>query len=133
MQFFRAVRGFGPKNLDSERSSAWNGFKTSVYLGAKQLRGSMTAPCAPSRGKSMTFQVSFLPKHLVRVGAVIVFAIGASACSSVPNWVDPTNWIGGSDDQPAPDQSAQAPDSGQTPDLSTIPDKPNAPSTTDDQ
>ncbi len=81
----------------------------------------------------MTFQVSFLPKHLVRVGAVIIFAIGASACSSVPNWVDPTNWIGGSDDQPAPDQTEQAPDGGQTPDLSTIPDKPNAPSTADEQ
>ena len=92
----------------------------------------------------MTFQVALLPRHLLRAGIVAFVAIGASGCSSVPNWVDPTNWIGGSDDQTAtPDQTAQTPDAqapdaqtsdnGQTPDLSTIPDKPNAPSTADEQ
>jgi len=86
------------------------------------------------RGNSMTFQFALLPKHLLRVGIVAIATIGASACSTVPNWVDPTNWIGGSDDQTAPpDPSDQASDNGQTPDLSTIPDKPGAPSTADEQ
>ncbi len=88
--------------------------------------------------------VAFLPKYVARVSAVLVVAVGASACSTLPNWVDPTNWIGG-DDTPndqAPsgqasngpaDQGAQTADNATTPDLSTIPDKPQAPSTADEQ
>jgi outer membrane protein OmpA-like peptidoglycan-associated protein len=71
--------------------------------------------------------------------------MGASACSTVPDWVDPTTWVGGNDDQttsapadqgtaaPANGGTAQTADNTQTPDLSTIPDKPATPSTSDEQ
>jgi outer membrane protein OmpA-like peptidoglycan-associated protein len=72
-------------------------------------------------------------KSIARLTAVIVVAAGASACSSVPDWVDPTTWIG--DSQSASDSDAQTTDNGdaQTPDLASIPDKPDAPSTADER
>lgn len=88
---------------------------------------------------------SDLPKKLfIRLGAVLVLAFGASACSSVPDWVDPTTWIGGDNSQASAPPPAQTADNGngqastdngngQTPDLSTIPEKPEAPSNADEQ
>jgi outer membrane protein OmpA-like peptidoglycan-associated protein len=91
-----------------------------------------------------------ISKHLLRLSAVLVVAVGASACSSIPDWVDPTTW--GSDQQasvPPEDQSgnqtatdqngegktvAEASDTGATyPTLADMPD--HAPQTTssDDQ
>ncbi|HEY8698787.1 MAG TPA: OmpA family protein [Rhizomicrobium sp.] len=91
-----------------------------------------------------------ISKHLLRLSAVLVVAVGASACSSIPDWVDPTTW--GSDQQasvPSEDQSgnqtatdqngegktvAEASDTGATyPTLADTPD--HAPQTTssDDQ
>jgi outer membrane protein OmpA-like peptidoglycan-associated protein len=69
-----------------------------------------------------------------RVGVVAMVAMGASACSSVPDWVDPTTWVGGgsSSNTPAPDPDADVP-SGESPDLASIPDRPNAPSTATQQ
>jgi outer membrane protein OmpA-like peptidoglycan-associated protein len=83
----------------------------------------------------MSSKADSLPKHVVRLGAVILVAAGASACSSVPDWVDPTTWVGGSDNQQSSsaDTASQSADNGQTPDLSTVPDKPNTPSSADDQ
>jgi outer membrane protein OmpA-like peptidoglycan-associated protein len=75
----------------------------------------------------MTLELG-LPKSLARFATIALVAIGASACSSVPNWADPTNWMGGSD------QTADAtPSNAQTPDLAGIPDKPVAPSTKDER
>ena len=83
----------------------------------------------------MTPKALTLSKYIARASVVLVVAMGASACSSTPDWVDPTTWIGGSDsDQasmPADQQTADA--NTQTPDLSTIPDKPQTPSTADEQ
>ncbi len=83
----------------------------------------------------MTFRPESVSRVLLRLGAVLMVAAGASGCSSIPDWADPTGWIGGGNtqesSQPA-DQSTTA-DNGQTPDLSTIPDKPAAPSTADEQ
>lgn len=82
----------------------------------------------------MTFNAVIFSKHLVRAGALLLVAAGASACSTVPDWVDPTTWIGGSDEATAPDQTADnGTNNGQTPDLSTIPEKPQTPSTADEQ
>jgi len=66
---------------------------------------------------------SGVTKSLLRVAAVLLIGVGLSACSTVPNWVDPTTWMG----PDAPDQ-AQA-DNGQYPDLANMPDKPKTPST----
>jgi flagellar motor protein MotB len=91
------------------------------------------------RGYAMITKVESLSKYLVRTGAVLVVAMGASACSTVPDWVDPTTWIGGdsdtADQTAPPDQTADNSQAAnaQTPDLSTIPDKPQAPSTSDEQ
>ena len=77
-----------------------------------------------------------LSKHILRASAVLVVAMGASACSTVPDWVDPTTWIGGDSDQTATapeDPGQQTADNAQTPDLSTIPDKPQTQSTADEQ
>lgn len=69
-------------------------------------------------------------KICARLGVVTMVALGASACSSIPDWVDPTTWVGGSDNSqtalPDPDADAQA---GESPDLAAIPDRP-APSST---
>ncbi len=64
---------------------------------------------------------------LWRLAAVLAVAMGASACSSVPDWVDPTTWMG---DSTPPAQGA---DDGQTPDLADLPAKPTPQSTPDDQ
>jgi outer membrane protein OmpA-like peptidoglycan-associated protein len=77
----------------------------------------------------MTFELG-LPKTFVRFAAIAFVAVGASACSSVPNWVDPTNWIGGSD-QSASDTSSQS--NAPMPDIASIPDKPVPPSTVDER
>lgn len=69
-------------------------------------------------------------KICARLGVVTMVALGASACSSIPDWVDPTTWVGGGDNSqtalPDPDADAQA---GESPDLAAIPDRP-APSST---
>ncbi|MBV9332229.1 MAG: OmpA family protein [Alphaproteobacteria bacterium] len=62
-----------------------------------------------------------MTKLLLRLSAVLALSLGASACSSVPGWVDPTTWMA--------DSSS---DSGQPPDLADIPAKPEA-SGADDQ
>jgi outer membrane protein OmpA-like peptidoglycan-associated protein len=71
-------------------------------------------------------------KLCARLGVVALVALGTTACSSIPDWVDPTTWVGGGDDSrtalPSQDQDADA-QSGETPDLAAIPDKPEAPST----
>ncbi len=60
-----------------------------------------------------------------RLAVVAMVGFGASACSSIPDWVDPTNWIGGpSDAQASP---------GETPDLATLPDRPTPTSTAAEQ
>ncbi len=74
-----------------------------------------------------------MKKGFLRITAVAAIAIGASACSSlpeapsVPDWVDPTTWFG--DDSP----STAATDNGQTPDLAGLPDKPNPETKPDEQ
>jgi outer membrane protein OmpA-like peptidoglycan-associated protein len=68
---------------------------------------------------SMTLGVRKM--KLLGVAAVALLAMSASGCSSlptVPDWVDPTTWFGGSD-EPA--------DNSQTPDLASVPDKPATP------
>ena len=37
-------------------------------------------------------------KLCARLGVVALVALGTTACSSVPDWVDPTTWVGGGDD-----------------------------------
>jgi outer membrane protein OmpA-like peptidoglycan-associated protein len=60
-----------------------------------------------------------------RLAVVAMIGFGASACSSIPDWVDPTNWIGGpSDTEASP---------GETPDLATLPDRPTPTSTAEEQ
>jgi len=69
-------------------------------------------------------------KFCVRAAVIGIVAVGASACSSVPDWVDPTTWVGGSDGPPP--EISQDNSTGETPDLASIPDRPAA-STTDAQ
>ena len=72
----------------------------------------------------MTPKALTLSKYVARASVVLVVAMGASACSSVPDWVDPTTWVGGSDSDTGqagmpPDQGQQTADANmQTPDLS---------------
>lgn len=68
-------------------------------------------------------------KTFARAAAIAVVAVGASACSSMPDWADPTGWIGGSDKTAADTTGTTAP----TPDLAAIPDKPAPPSTADER
>jgi outer membrane protein OmpA-like peptidoglycan-associated protein len=84
----------------------------------------------------MTPKALTLSKYIARASVVLVVAMGASACSSVPDWANPGEWVGGSDSTdpattPADQQTAD--NNTQTPDLSAIPDKPQAPSTADEQ
>jgi outer membrane protein OmpA-like peptidoglycan-associated protein len=65
-----------------------------------------------------------MSKMLPRLAAILAVGLGASACSSVPNWVDPTTWFDGS--------PQTTDDGGQAPDLADIPNKPRA-STPDEQ
>ena len=82
----------------------------------------------------MTPKALTLSKYIARASVVLVVAMGASACSSVPDWVDPTTWVGDSDDQPAAPADQQTADANTTtPDLSAIPSKPQTPSTADEQ
>lgn len=75
---------------------------------------------------------------LARAATTILMAAGLSACSSIPDWVDPTTWFGSSD-QTASDESSANPDAtppanaAQTPDIAGIPAKPAPPSTPDEQ
>jgi len=88
-------------------------------------------------------------KFVARLVAPILFATALNACSSIPDWVDPTTWVGG-DSQASSDQTGGAaadetattgqqaasnPSSaaGQTPDIAAIPPKPAPPSTADEQ
>jgi outer membrane protein OmpA-like peptidoglycan-associated protein len=75
-------------------------------------------------------------KFCARLGLVAMVTVGTAGCSSVPDWVDPTTWVGGGDDSqtalPSQEQDADA-QSGETPDLAAIPDKPAAPSTPEQQ
>jgi flagellar motor protein MotB len=81
----------------------------------------------------MTSKSRAVTQYVVRFGAVVIIAAGASACSTVAK-MDPTGWIGGDDQaQTADNQDQTTADNGQSPDLSTIPAKPNATSTPDDQ
>lgn len=57
-------------------------------------------------------------RALTRVAAVMLVGAGLCACSTVPNWVDPTTWMG----PDVPDQAQTA--NGQYPDLSKIPAAP---------
>jgi outer membrane protein OmpA-like peptidoglycan-associated protein len=67
-----------------------------------------------------------ITKVCARFGVVAMIGFGASACSSVPDWADPSSWLGG--DSPS-GVDAQP---GESPDLASIPDRP-APSTTDEE
>jgi ribonuclease E len=70
---------------------------------------------------------------LARFAAPVLLASALGACSSIPDWVDPTEWFG-SDSQAGSDQSGDATaDAAQTPDLASIPPKPAPPSTPDEQ
>lgn len=75
---------------------------------------------------------------LARLVAPILLASALGACSSMPDWADPSGWFG-SDSQASSDDSGSAadttrtPDSGKTPDLASIPPKPTPPSTPDEQ
>ena len=78
-------------------------------------------------------------RALAQFAAPVLLASVLGACSSMPDWVDPTGWFG-SDSQASSDQSGgasadatQVPDNGNTPDLASIPPKPTPPSTPDEQ
>jgi outer membrane protein OmpA-like peptidoglycan-associated protein len=74
----------------------------------------------------MTVEFGGVKKICARVMVVGMVAFGASACSSVPDWVDPTNWFG---DGPGDNERA----AGETPDLASMPDRPAPASTSDEQ
>lgn len=62
-----------------------------------------------------------------RLGVVALVAFGASACSSIPDWVDPTTWMGADNGPSGVDRPA-----GESPDLASIPDRPD-PTTSDEE
>jgi outer membrane protein OmpA-like peptidoglycan-associated protein len=78
-------------------------------------------------GVSMTVGFDGMKNVCARVAVIGMVAFGSSACSSIPDWVDPTTWIGGS----GPSNSEA--DAGETPDLASIPDRPAPASTADEQ
>jgi len=78
-------------------------------------------------GFSMTFELDGLKRVCARMGVIGLVAFGATACSSIPDWVDPTTWVGGS----GPSDTETSP--GETPDLAAIPDRPVPTSTYDEQ
>jgi hypothetical protein len=83
----------------------------------------------------MTLKTRIRSRLFARVAMPILVASGLAACSDIPDWVDPTTWIGG-DSQTASDQDQAAnagTDSAQTPDIASIPAKPAPPSTSDEQ
>jgi|SRR5579871_656091 len=77
-------------------------------------------------------------RRAVRLAAPLLLASALGACSSIPDWVDPTTWLGG-DNQASSDQNTQTADASQsgdsdkTPDIAAIPAKPAPPSTPDEQ
>jgi len=91
----------------------------------------------------MKLVLGFYSKTFARIAAMLVVGAALSACSSVPDWVDPTTWVGGDDSANATelpaDQSADADQTGDAdqasaddstqPDLAYIPDRPAASST----
>jgi len=64
-----------------------------------------------------------MARLLLRFASVVAVGVIASACSSVPDWVDPTTWLS---------DKAPAEDSGKAPELADIPGKP-ATTTPDDR
>jgi outer membrane protein OmpA-like peptidoglycan-associated protein len=74
----------------------------------------------------MAVEFDGVKRTCTRVAVIGMVALVGTACSSIPDWVDPTTWIGGS----GPSDTETAP--GETPDLATIPDRP-APSSTAEQ
>lgn len=62
-----------------------------------------------------------------RAAVVALVAVGASGCSDIPDWADPTNWV----DDSGPSDTGQP--AGETPDLASIPDRPTPSSTADEQ
>ncbi|HEV2560806.1 MAG TPA: OmpA family protein [Rhizomicrobium sp.] len=88
----------------------------------------------------MKLVLGFYSKTFARIAAMLVVGAALSACSSVPDWVDPTTWVGSDDSANASelpaDQSADADQSGESsdqPDLASIPDRPEASSTEGDR
>lgn len=70
-----------------------------------------------------------MTKTLARLAAVLVVGLAVSACSTVPDWVNPVTWVG--DSTAADGQSADqtAADNAAYPDLSKMPDRPAQTST----
>jgi outer membrane protein OmpA-like peptidoglycan-associated protein len=66
---------------------------------------------------------------LLRAAAVMLVGSSLSACSSVPDWVDPTTWLG----PDTSDQGQGQADNGQYPDLSKVPEAPKPASTPDER
>ena len=93
---------------------AWNARGGPVY--------GFRCPAARLRATE-AFSMSWVRRHeevfarALRVVGMVAF--GASACSSMPDWVDPTNWIGEQRSDPTPQRRR-----GETPDLACIPDRP---------
>lgn len=75
----------------------------------------------------MAQELDDMKKVFSRLAIFCLVALSTGACSSIPDWVDPTTWVGGHG--PADDQTAP----GQTPDLAAIPDRPTPTSTPDSQ
>lgn len=67
-------------------------------------------------------------KAFPRLVAVMLVGIMASACSTIPDWVDPTSWFG----PDVPDRADTASDSPY-PNLADMPDKPASTSTGDER
>lgn len=63
-----------------------------------------------------------------RLGVVAMVAFGASACSSIPDWVDPTTWLGADSGPSGVDAQ-----NGESPDLASIPDRPDPSTTAEEQ
>jgi len=77
----------------------------------------------------MTVEFGGVKTICARVVVIGMVAFGASACSSIPDWVDPTTWVGGGSSGPSDTEAAP----GETPDLAAIPDRPVPASTSDEQ
>jgi outer membrane protein OmpA-like peptidoglycan-associated protein len=75
----------------------------------------------------MTVGYHGMKKICARLGVIGMVAFGATACSSIPDWVDPTTWVGGG----GPSDTETSP--GETPDLAAIPDRPTPSSTAEEQ
>jgi outer membrane protein OmpA-like peptidoglycan-associated protein len=82
-----------------------------------------------SRSGEMGF--SRMTKLLLRTTAIVAIMVGASGCSSVPDWADPTGWLDSS--SPPVPQTADNSDNSATPDLANLPAKPTPESTPDEQ